>query len=208
MKVVNSISTYISQTLYESNSISQEEIPIYNYCLSYFFESLIYCIYIVFLALILGQIINGFLIILIFLPLKILAGGYHAKSQKQCYFLSYGSIPCIFFVNFYFHITFTIRWIILYTICSIFIIFLAPIDTENKKISKDKRNILKKYTMFYIVFLTALSQLLLWAKCYQNYIIFSICICIININQLIGLLSNWTYKKGEKKHELKSSTLR
>ena len=81
MKLVDYVSNRISQTLFETNSISQEEIPIYSYCLSYFLESLIYCTYILLLAFISGQAMNGFLIILIFLPLKIFAGGYHAKTQ-------------------------------------------------------------------------------------------------------------------------------
>lgn len=82
MKFVDSVSSRMTQTLFEANSISLEDVPIYKYCLSYFLESLIYCIYIFLLALVSGQVLNGFLIILIFLPLKIFAGGYHAKTQK------------------------------------------------------------------------------------------------------------------------------
>lgn len=207
MKLVDSISNRISQTLFEANSISQKEIPIYNYCLSYFFENLIYCIYILFLAFITGQLWNGLLIILIFLPLKIFAGGYHAKTQKQCYFFSYGMVLCILFIVPYFHNTFTIAWVILYTICSILIVYLAPIDTPNKQIKRQKKNALKKCTFFYMLFLTALGLFLLWTKCYQNCIVLVICICIINGNQLIGLFANQKNKKGAPKHDLKSSTM-
>ena len=207
MKLVDYVSNRISQTLFETNSISQEEIPIYSYCLSYFLESLIYCTYILLLAFISGQAMNGFLIILIFLPLKIFAGGYHAKTQKQCYFFSYAIVLFILFLVPCFHIAFTTGWIVLYTICSIFIVCLAPIDTPNKRLEKEKRKVLKKWTFFYMLFLTVLSQFLLWTNYYQNYIVLTVCICIINGNQLMGLISNWKNKKGVQKHDFKSSTL-
>ena len=100
MKFVDSVSSRMTQTLFEANSISKEEVSIYKYCLSYFLESLIYCTYILFLALVSGQVLNGFLIILIFLPLKIFAGGYHAKTHKtNVTFFPMGSW-CAFFLGF------------------------------------------------------------------------------------------------------------
>ena len=207
MKFVDSVSSRMTQTLFEANSISLEDVPIYKYCLSYFLESLIYCIYIFLLALVSGQVLNGFLIILIFLPLKIFAGGYHAKTQKQCYFFSYGIVVCILFGIPYLHITFATGWIVLYTICSIFMVCLAPVDTPKKRLERDKRKSLKKCTIFYMLFLTAVSQLLLWTNSYKSYIVFTVCICIINGNQIMGLVANWWHKKGEQKHDLKSSTL-
>lgn len=209
MKLVDSISNHISQTLFDADSISKEEVPIYNYCLSYFFESLIYCICILFSALITGQLWNGVLIILVFIPLKIFAGGYHAKTQKQCYFFSYGVVWCILFLSpyLYNYNVFTTSWIILYTICSILIVCLAPIDTPNKRIKREEKKSLKKWTFRYMLFLTTLNIILLLTKCYQHYIILVICVCIINGNQIIGFLANKRNQKGKPNHDLKSSTM-
>lgn len=197
MKFLDSVSNYISQTLFEAGSISKEDIPVYNYCLSYFLENLIYCTYILILSLITGQFLNGLLVILVFMPLKICAGGYHAKTPRQCFFFSYGIILAILLPVHYLHITFTTSWIILYTICSILIVCLAPIDTPNKRITGNKRKVLKKYSFLCMLFLTALGLILLWIKCYQNYVVLVICICIIHGNQWIGLLANQNTKKGE-----------
>ena len=196
MKLIDSISNQISQTLFETNAISQKEIPIYNYCLSYFLENVMYCIYILFIAFVSGQILNGLLVIITFLPLKFFAGGYHAKTQRQCYLFSYGIVPCVLFSSSHLCNTFTITWIVLYTVCSILMVCLAPIDTPNKRIAKDKKKQLKKSTFYYMIFLTFLSILLLWANCYQSYLTLSLCVCIMNGNQVLGLLANRKDKKG------------
>lgn len=71
----------------------------------------------------------------VFVPLRTNSGGFHAKTSLRCYILSVItlvlfciSIKVLRFPN--------IIWIIIGIVCSIIILVLSPVETENKPLDK------------------------------------------------------------------------
>ena len=79
--------------------------------------------------------IQGLFFLLVFWPLRIYAGGYHAKTEKECFFLS-AVIECIIFLCMRF-VTFT--FLLMFIISFLLIICIAvfaPIENQTKKLDE------------------------------------------------------------------------
>lgn len=94
-------------------------------------------------SLILGDIFVGLLFEISYSILRIYAGGYHASSAKMCKWLTYIStlicILIIFMVN--------VDGIILHSLVAFFICLIgvnAPIENENKPLSKMEKKVYKR----------------------------------------------------------------
>lgn len=94
-------------------------------------------------SLILGDIFVGLLFEISYSVLRIYAGGYHASSAKMCKWLTYIStficILIIFMVN--------VDGIILHSLVAFFICLIgvnAPVENENKPLSKMEKKVYKR----------------------------------------------------------------
>lgn len=98
-------------------------------------------------ALVMGyffQIMCQSIIFLItFWFLRRYAGGYHANSQRICYFISFGAILVSFWCIKYIKCS-TIINLLMQTICLLIIFFLSPVENKNRKLTEDERIIYKK----------------------------------------------------------------
>ena len=88
-----------------------------------------------------GDVIVGLLFELIYIPIRIYAGGYHASSKRRCECLSYGSLLLCMILIFYVPMKMEIIHVLLVFSGGI-ILLQSPIESSNKRLnSVEKRYI-------------------------------------------------------------------
>ncbi len=89
MFISKKISENISNHLISNNMISKNYEMAYNYCLEYFFDIILYSINSIILGILTHNMFHTLIFFIVFVPLKKLSGGYHAKSRILCSLISY-----------------------------------------------------------------------------------------------------------------------
>jgi accessory gene regulator B len=137
--------------------------------------------------------------LILFTPIRIYAGGYHAGSQFQCYIytslLQFAVMAAIKYVSFSIWISLGI--ILLSAYC---MFFIAPVEAENKPMTKEeakKYGFISRRNWFLEVLMFAAAYFLQWDM---------LCRCIILVFALMSmllLLGKWTTpKKGQDEEQV------
>ena len=91
-----------------------------------------------------GCVIQGFWFLIYFWPLRIYAGGYHADTEKRCYFLSTLMEIVIFLIAHFFDFTRGMGVILITFTLMVIIFSMTPQDTEIRRLSDKEKIIYKK----------------------------------------------------------------
>lgn len=154
----------------QNRTITFEEINIYKYGYILMFEVVVN----VLLALIIGMIFNSLGVVLCFLgmyiPLRSFCGGWHADTLWKCTFISNFilliEILCIRSVAQYINI-FVLLFMFLVSV--MIIIYMAPVETSAKKISKEEGIRYKKKIRIIILAQIIIMTLLVMLE-FKNYV--------------------------------------
>lgn len=190
--MIKSLSYKFANTLAKNEIIENEEFEIYRYG----FETLIYFIVNIGIALFIGIIFDRFIHTIIFLScycsLRQFTGGYHARNYTEC---------TLTFVVIYLITIFTANNIdidkhryllILLSILSTFVIYkLSPLEHRNKPLNDNERKNYKRITIKIIGIITSIFILSLIFDVFMEYIIYS----LFAINLVCILLVLGFYKK-------------
>lgn len=95
-------------------------------------------------SLILGDVLVGILFEASYSLLRIYAGGYHASSERVCKILTYTSTLLSILVVFVVNVN-SIWLHCLLAICLCLVIFFAPIEHENKPLTKMEKEVYRRY---------------------------------------------------------------
>ena len=165
-KATNYIVTY----LINNHIIKETEAPIYQYGASILFIKIGYLISFLLLGLIFDVFTETVIFLLIYSPIRIYAGGYHAPTILKCYILSLitviiNGIICVNYTLFesYFvdEIAFILSLIYIYIYC--------PVDNNNKRLDEFEKHKFKKYTsiilsVYIIIFIVLFLNPLILSK--------------------------------------------
>jgi len=143
--MIDKVVTAAVESLLKNNLLKQTEIELYRFGIN---RLLLFCINItttIIIGIICGMVWQSILFSVAYIPLRRYAGGYHAKTQQECYVLSTLLV---------FSVLKSIRWflennliILLIVLSSSVIIFIkAPIESNNKPLNKKERNAFRKKT--------------------------------------------------------------
>lgn len=115
---------------WEANIIKKEEIEIYCFGLECLFLKIITFTSYLVIAILMKRLKEFAVIMLVFIPLRRNAGGYHAKTRGKCYLLSCGILAVTLVaceIRLEFHIVLTL-------LLGLSIIFwmVLPVDNENR----------------------------------------------------------------------------
>lgn len=137
------ISEKIKDKLLEDSTIDEDERELIEYGI---FQGLFLVVNLVtffMISIIFDVLWQGICFLLIFWPLRIYAGGYHAESSKSCYILS--SISEILILGGIRYIYIEKNILLYLTILSVAIIlWLSPQDNSNKKLEESEVEIYRK----------------------------------------------------------------
>lgn len=143
----------ISKSFVSQGLITESDIEIYRYGLEMLLSSSFTSLSIILLACIMDSLAYGFLYLIITIPLRVTAGGYHANSFRYCFIVSnllYVALSVIFrFLNT--NCTNIFLWYLLLYCSALYIYIKAPIQNKHQPLNTItiKRN--KRRVAFYLI---------------------------------------------------------
>ena len=146
-------------------------------------------------SIITGTKLHFLAFILVFVPLRIFTGGYHAKTSEACYLITTGtyvlSVLCVMRFPEMFS---SIPALIALSVLIVPMILLAPIEHRNNPLSPHERKINRLISIVLIVFdsLVFIAMFLLSNSAATSVMIF---MAINSIIMLIGSLANRSTEK-------------
>jgi len=145
---------YISRNMVKDGIILESEQDIYDFGIECLLLKLIHYISYITIAVMMQQVFDLFVMACAFYPIRVNAGGYHAKTRIGCYFVS---CLTVFSGLLFYRQAFSDKvYIICWLAASIIIYFNAPIDNEGKIMSQSEVEYYRKRTRVVIIILGVL----------------------------------------------------
>ena len=126
---------YLSQYIDDTDELELVSYGLYNCALS-----LCGVVVAMILGVIFGKLFEVLFFLTLFIPLRVFAGGYHARSAKRCMVLSTGVIVAVILLSYaYEHLFSTFDYgiiteFVLFLICGTVVFLLSPVDNDNKRL--------------------------------------------------------------------------
>ena len=121
------------------NYIDEEETDIYRFGLECMILKVIHYISYIIIAIFMKSVVTTIISAVILVPLRCMAGGYHAKTRIRCYLFSCAVVAFLCKLNQVpFHTGISI---IILLIADMIIFALAPVENENRPIDVDEKKI-------------------------------------------------------------------
>lgn len=133
----------IINSLIGNGIISYEDREIYAYGLYQGGVMILNILTYILISLVFNMVLESLLFLVCYIPLRTYAGGYHARNQIRCYFLSILMISLVLLAIKI--VPWTSSMMIVLTILSGGIIFiLAPVEDSNKPLSSSQEKVFRK----------------------------------------------------------------
>ncbi len=138
--MIASMAQKVSSFFVFNDLIQKKDKKIYSYCFEILFSTVINLVFVLIVSVIFNKVPEMFFYLAGFIPLRRVAGGFHAKTHFRCFctlvvtysiflmILSYTAVHlnCFFFC-------------ILQGLSILFVFIFAPVQNENRPISKEER---------------------------------------------------------------------
>ena len=143
MIISKKISSSIAETLSANNMISEQEIPIYSYCLDYIIELFFLFIFAVLYGVFSHKLPETLIFLAVFTPLRSFGGGFHASTPKRCAILSLITFVFVLYSG-AISSALTWQWTAAFAISLSVIAVLSPVGTKNRPMTPERKISLKK----------------------------------------------------------------
>lgn len=184
------ISKKITDTLVTNEIIESKKKAIYFYCLDFALDLILFNCGLLLIGGVLGLFLPSLVYIIILVPVRMLAGGAHAKSPYSCFLLSYSIYFLTLFLSRLPYLIMPGLYILLISLLTVMIWVLAPVETTHKHYTDAEKTKIKKKLFFLLFFIYAFAVLMLsWKQSFYQHLIL-ICLCIVLINQCIARCMN------------------
>ena len=199
---MNLISNKLVNKLIEYNLIKSEDKEIYTYGIKQMLFLSLNILTILILGIVSNKAFEIILFMITYIPIRIYAGGYHAKNHIRCYIFSILMLIVIIYIL---NITLDINTILttfIVIISSIIISVLAPIEDINRSLDNEEKIVNRKRTIRNLIVIISIYFILL----YFNLINVMFCVCISLFCNAIMLIlgkikNNFLHYMGEKNEE-------
>lgn len=176
--------------LINNNIIKKEEAEIYSYGFKEMIFIILNLITTLFIGVLFNKVFEIILFMIMYIAIRVYAGGYHARTKLKCYMFSILMLTSVCYILKINLLQSKFLVLILSIASSFLILFLAPVEDENKPLDKIE---IKIYTKRTIRNLIIVFGILIIALIF-NKISFSACICISllcnGLVLLIGKINN------------------
>ncbi len=177
-------------SLIDNNIIKKEDAEIYSYGLKQMIFIALNLITTIFIGLIFNKMFEVILFMVTYIPIRVYAGGYHARTKLKCYIFSVLMLISVCYILKLDLLKSYLSIGILAIISSAIILYLAPIEDKNKTLDEIEIKVYKKRTIRnLVIILIVLCTTLIF-----NKINLSACICISllcnGIMLMLGKINN------------------
>ena len=170
--------------LINNNIIKKEDEEIYSYGFKQMIFIFLNLITIIFIGVLLNKLFESILFMTMYIPIRVYAGGYHSRTKLRCYIFSILMLISVLYILKLGLLKSYLLIVILAIISSSIILYLAPVEDENKPLDEIEIKVYTKRTMRnLIIILIALCITLIF-----NKINLSACICISLLCNTIMLI--------------------
>ena len=160
--------------LISSSIIKKEDAEIYIYGFKEIVFVALNLITTIFIGLIFNKIFEVILFMITYIPIRVYAGGYHARTKLRCYIFSVLMLISVCYILKLYLLKSYLLIVTLAIISSSIILYLAPVEDKNKPLDEIEIEVYTKRTIRnLIVVLIVLCITLIF-----NKINLSACICI------------------------------
>lgn len=175
--------------LLKTETIDCKDIEIYQYGFSLLFKRLLHTAAILIIAAALDELIGCVIFLFVYAKLREYSGGFHAESEKRCFFCTVLiSICAITLLKFFPQFSVQVLWYI-EVICGLFIWFLSPQAAINKPLEVQERIIYRKKSHKSLVLFTIFS----FVSINSNKIVCGITVAFI-LQMLMLIFGKWQNK--------------
>lgn len=185
------LSIRIADQLISMGRFMEEDRAIYQLGLEMLFLNLVNLLSAAFIGLFMGQLLECFLFLALFIPLRCHAGGYHAENPLCCYFLSNAVIVFVLLL---------LRTppvmmergagVAFLTLSAGMAAILAPVENLNKPLDEVEKRVYGFRTRIVLI-IEVLIGLVCYASAYdQGVWIVLLTIALMVITELLGILQN------------------
>ena len=196
--MINRLSTLISDQFVKHNIIPKDAKDVYTYGVEITLSSIIGFLITVIIGMLFNSLIHTMIFYVIFISLRSMTGGYHAKTYLKCNFIfTTITLFVIVFSKAASEINMSINLLtFLFLPSETIIIWLAPVDNINKPIEKKKRVYWKITAVITSILLYVLSLLL-----YTNQHTIEATVIVITVFAVSVLCMIAVIQKGGKGNE-------
>jgi accessory gene regulator B len=179
----------IADGLIANGAIRAEERELYEYGLQQGILIVINIITIIIIGFLLKMGWQSVLFMIVYMPLRSYAGGYHARTQSRCYFFSILlTISVLLAIQLIPSTRFNILCIAM--IAAIIIYVLAPVEDANKPLDKKEVEIYKKRTRIILVLELCATILMMGLRVNGGSLCISVSMFALSILLVIGKVKN------------------
>ena len=158
----------------ENKMIQAEDEPIYSYGMELLLSTVLNFILAVLIAFLTKSFIPCLINLVVFLSIRVNAGGYHADTHLGC-MMTLAAVLLIFIIaekNISFYIM-KIVSPVMTILADTVIIVLPPVEHPNKPSDEDKQQRLKNKSIIWVIILSLLSGILLLCRSHFSFYISS-----------------------------------
>lgn len=120
--------------------ISSADREVYLYGVHLLFAAFINVLSTICIGILMGMVWESILFLITFIPIRTYAGGYHARTQGQCYVISLIiNLLAMFVIKW--SIDYSVIRFAVFAISQIGIFLVAPVDNENKVLTDQEKKI-------------------------------------------------------------------
>lgn len=152
MDLITRMSAKLSSFFAENGVIEKEDIEVYDYSLQILFSTVFNFVAVVAIALVTKTVWLSFIYLFGFIPLRLTAGGYHAKNHFRCFLVLMGTYAAFLLAVFFLpELVHQVTAFAAIAVSLVLIVVLAPVEDKNKPLSADEVKSFKKKSRVAIV---------------------------------------------------------
>ncbi|MCL2222977.1 MAG: accessory gene regulator B family protein [Oscillospiraceae bacterium] len=187
------VSKKIASSFVAQGIISNEDSEVYEYGLELLLSTLINLLFIIIASIISGTTVLSALFLVGFIPLRTLAGGYHAKNHMRCFAILAVVYFAFLAILVYLPLVYRLPVIIVGTLISALLVFLlSPSEDKNKPLSDERVIILRRKSRVAVTVYAVLIGTLT-ASVYDTRFAFALSFGVIVVGA--SLLANFVKNK-------------
>lgn len=188
------ISNFITDTLIEGKVIKSEERNLYLYCFGTIIEMSANLLATLMIGALLHRFVETLIFMLVFIPLRSFAGGYHCEKAESCFILSI-FVYLTVMLSYKYLYGISAYWILAICLANfIAVLIISPVVSPNKPLSAKEKNKNRCISIFITAFYIAAILIMLYSKTpYAFVILESVTASVISMTA--GFLK---YKKCQK----------
>lgn len=149
----------LAKKLFTGKHVTKEEREVYQYGLRQLFDFVINVLTVIVIGGLFGMVWQGILLSMAYIPLRRMAGGYHASNPQICYLMS--TVLLAVSLILIRDIDISLEILIGLIVMSLMLFILkAPVESRNKPLSDKEKATYRKWTFFIAVFEYAAAMIL------------------------------------------------